>query len=107
MIIIIRDYSDASQSNLSILKDYKGAALVKLAKLLRKSDMMSASHLNLLKASQMGEKTAVLQKAKWLWTQGMNQEALNSLSRAFNISKSFTGSLLVGKVRFVLSLFTR
>lgn len=84
-----------------MLKDYKGSALVKLAKSLRKADMMSASYLSILQGSEIGEENSVLQKAKWLWKQKLNQEAINTLSRAIGHGKSKTGSLLQGKVGII------
>lgn len=99
MILKIRTESDASLPHIAILQDYKGSALVNLAKSLRKSEMMSASYLSILQGSEMGEENSVLQKAKWLWKQRLNHEAINTLAREISCGTSKTGSLLHGKVR--------
>jgi hypothetical protein len=69
--------------------------------------MPSASHLTILKATEMGEETAILQNAKWLWAQKLNQEGINTLYRAINNSKIGSGSLLHGKVTSILHRTTR
>jgi hypothetical protein len=98
MLLIKRNYIDNSDPLKSILTNAKGKALVKLSKILYKSDMMSAAHLSILKAREVGEESSVFQMAKWSWRQRLNQEAINTLSRAISCSSNIPGSLLQARV---------
>jgi hypothetical protein len=82
--------------------DIKAKMLVRLSKEARKAGYFQTSHSAIVRALEANPSTAVVERAKWYWAQGMHHEAMNNLNASIiSSTEDLSGNLPMAK-RYLL-----